>query len=127
MGAKPFKLVSPTYLTPSIARYIFLPRFINKVKIIVWEFVYYIINAIQPVMPYVCFCCAWLFLILLGWSLFSGANDAVARSKQMHQRPCSKCRYFTNDFRLKCTVQPTIANTEGAIGCFDYHPREDLI
>jgi hypothetical protein len=38
----------------------------------------------------------------------------------MHQIPCAKCQFFTNDHRLKCTVNPIIANTERAICCSDY-------
>jgi RNA polymerase subunit RPABC4/transcription elongation factor Spt4 len=44
-------------------------------------------------------------------------------AKTMHQIPCARCRYFTNDHRLKCPVHPQIANTEGAINCRDYHLR----
>jgi hypothetical protein len=43
-------------------------------------------------------------------------------AKTMHQIPCARCRYFTNDYRLKCSVHPQIANTEGAINCRDYQP-----
>ena len=125
-GVNPYTWLAPTYLTPSSTRYRSLAESIDKVGIIVLEILYYLIKVIQPVMPYVCFFCAWLFLILLGWSLLNGASDAIARSKKMHQRPCSKCRYFTNDFRLKCTVQPTIANTEQAIDCFDYCPSDRI-
>lgn len=38
----------------------------------------------------------------------------------MHQIPCSNCQFFTNDYRLKCTVNPSVANTERAINCCDY-------
>ena len=87
-----------------------------------FEILYYSIKAIKPVLPYICFFCAWWFLLALGWSIFRALADAIARGKKMHSRPCSNCQYFTNDFRLKCTVQPSIANTERAIGCLDYHP-----
>ncbi|MGK7959817.1 hypothetical protein [Crocosphaera sp.] len=42
----------------------------------------------------------------------------------MHQIPCSDCQYFTNDYRLKCPVNPFQANTESAINCQDYHQRK---
>ncbi|MDJ0571308.1 MAG: hypothetical protein QNJ53_19965 [Pleurocapsa sp. MO_192.B19] len=45
--------------------------------------------------------------------------DTVARARKMHQIPCTKCRFFTGDYRLKCTVNPSIANTEEAINCPD--------
>jgi hypothetical protein len=41
----------------------------------------------------------------------------------MHEIPCSECKFFTNNHRLKCTVRPTIANTEEAIDCSDYRPN----
>ncbi|NJR69347.1 MAG: hypothetical protein HC771_12300 [Synechococcales cyanobacterium CRU_2_2] len=34
--------------------------------------------------------------------------------------PCSNCRYFTGDYRLKCTVNPYVALSEEAIGCRDF-------
>ena len=54
------------------------------------------------------------------WSLISPLMAAIARARQMHSIPCTKCRFFTNDYRLKCTVKPQVANTEAAIGCYDY-------
>jgi RNA polymerase subunit RPABC4/transcription elongation factor Spt4 len=41
----------------------------------------------------------------------------------MHQIPCHNCQFFTNNYRLKCTVHPSIANTEEAIDCSDYQPK----
>ena len=63
---------------------------------------------------------ACLLLSLCIWSLVSPLIAAVARAKQMHRIPCTKCRFFTNDYRLKCTVKPQTANTEDAIDCRDY-------
>ena len=57
---------------------------------------------------------------LCGWSLFSMIRDAIAQARTMHQIPCTKCRFFTGDYRLKCTVNPSVANTEQAIDCSDY-------
>lgn len=54
------------------------------------------------------------------WSLSSFVIDAIAQARRMHQIPCTKCRFFTGDYRLKCTVNPSVANTEEAIGCGDY-------
>ncbi|WP_279327060.1 hypothetical protein [Crocosphaera subtropica] len=42
----------------------------------------------------------------------------------MHEIPCSHCQYFTNDYHLKCPVNPFQANTEEAINCKDYQMRE---
>lgn len=64
------------------------------------------------------FACSLLSLCI--WSLVSSLIAAVASAKQMHRIPCSKCHFFTNDHRLKCTVKPQTANTEDAINCRDY-------
>lgn len=63
---------------------------------------------------------AFSILGLCSWSVISCVVSAIAQAKRMHQIPCTKCRFFTGDYRLKCTVNPSIANTEGAIGCGDY-------
>lgn len=57
---------------------------------------------------------------MLGWSLWSAIRDTTDRAKKMHQIPCSNCQFFTNDYRLKCPVNPFSANTEQAINCADY-------
>lgn len=84
---------------------------------------YYLIRAIQPFLIPLCFVCAWLFSFLVAWSIFSSIRETLARAKQMHEIPCSECKFFTNNHRLKCTVRPTIANTEEAIDCSDYRPN----
>lgn len=57
---------------------------------------------------------------LCTWSITSFIVDAIAQAKRMHQIPCTQCRFFTGDYRLKCTINPSVANTEQAIGCRDY-------
>lgn len=64
---------------------------------------------------------AFSILSLCSWSLISCILDAIAQAKRMHQIPCTNCRFFTGDYRLKCTINPSIANTEQAIDCGDYH------
>ena len=66
------------------------------------------------------FLLASAILGLCVWSLISPLIAAIGKAKQMHSIPCTKCRFFTNDHRLKCTVKPQIANTEAAINCYDY-------
>ncbi|MEA5597546.1 hypothetical protein VB797_24685 [Rivularia sp. UHCC 0363] len=88
-----------------------------------FQIIYYIVNAIQPFLVPICFVSAWGLVILVGWSMWTTARDSVAIAKQMHQIPCSGCQYFTDDYRLKCTVNPSIANTEEAIQCMDYQPK----
>nr|WP_232225199.1 hypothetical protein [Dactylococcopsis salina] len=53
----------------------------------------------------------------------SAIYATVKRSQIMHQVPCPNCQFFTNDYRLKCTVNPLVANTEQAITCQDYCPK----
>ena len=57
---------------------------------------------------------------LCTWSIIGFIVDAIAQAKRMHQIPCTQCRFFTGDYRLKCTINPSVANTEEAIGCRDY-------
>lgn len=58
--------------------------------------------------------------VLLFWRLIAIARQGVNHLKRLHQVPCDNCAYFTGDYRLKCTVNPTIAMSETAIGCRDF-------
>jgi hypothetical protein len=89
----------------------------------VLKIIAFLIHAIQPYLIPICFVSAWTLAILLGWSFWSATRDSLKTAKKMHQIPCTKCQFFTNNYRLKCTVRPTIANTEAAIGCSDYQTR----
>ncbi|MBW4644625.1 MAG: hypothetical protein KME23_16820 [Goleter apudmare HA4340-LM2] len=82
-----------------------------------------VIQAIQPLLVPICFVGAWTLVILVVWSLWATARDSVATAKQMHQIPCPGCQFFTDDYRLKCTVHPSIANTEEAISCSDFQAK----
>ncbi|PAX52259.1 hypothetical protein [Brunnivagina elsteri] len=82
-----------------------------------------LINLIQPFLTPICFIGAWSLIFLVISSLWSAASDGVTTAKQMHQIPCANCQFFTTDYRLKCTVHPSIANTEEAITCLDYSPQ----
>ena len=88
-----------------------------------FQILYYLVYAIQPLLVPICFVCAWALVILLGWSIWTAARASVKTAQQMHQIPCSGCQYFTDDYRLKCTVNPSMANTEEAIECMDYQPK----
>lgn len=70
---------------------------------------------------------SWSLLFGLGWQLFRAAQAAIAVAQQMHRVPCTRCRFFTRDYRLKCTVNPGEANTPSAIGCRDFQPDSRLI
>ncbi|MEH1872562.1 hypothetical protein [Nostoc sp.] len=83
----------------------------------------FLIHGIQPFLVPICFVVAWTVTILVVLSLWTAARDSVTTAKQMHQIPCSGCQFFTDNYRLKCTVRPSIANTEEAIHCLDYQPK----
>lgn len=87
----------------------------------------FLIDAIQPFLVPFCFFCAWSLVTLLAWNIFSAVKDGVATSQRMHKIPCTNCQYFTGDYRLKCTVRPSIANTEEAINCLDYQPQTNAM
>jgi hypothetical protein len=89
----------------------------------VFQLLYILIQALQPFLVPICFVVAWSFILLVGWTMWSAIRDTTARAKQMHEIPCANCQFFTNDYRLKCTVQPTLANTEEAVHCFDYQAK----
>ena len=82
-----------------------------------------LIYLVQPILVPMCFLSAWSLTFLVCWSLWNAIQDGATATQKMHQIPCSGCQFFTNDYRLKCTVQPSIANTEDAISCRDYQPK----
>lgn len=84
---------------------------------------YSLIHAIQPLLVPICLISAWGLIALTALSLWTAARDGIGTAKQMHQIPCTGCQYYTADYRLKCTVCPSIANTEEAINCMDYQPK----
>lgn len=91
--------------------------------IAVLQIIYLLIRFIQPFLVPICFLSAWTIIILATWSIYSAVRDSVATSKKMHSIPCADCQYFTGDYRLKCTVRPTVANTQEALNCTDYQAK----
>ena len=88
-----------------------------------FQILYFFIHLIQPILVPVCFCLAWLSVVLGALSIYSAVKDGVDISQKMHRIPCADCQFFTGDYRLKCTVRPTVANTEEAINCIDYQAK----
>lgn len=86
----------------------------------VFQLLYHLIYQIQPVLIPICFVMAWLIVLFTVGSIWGAIASTVTKAKQMHQIPCAGCQFFTNDYRLKCPVQPKSALTEEAIGCRDY-------
>ncbi|HLO85145.1 MAG TPA: hypothetical protein VK203_09060 [Nostocaceae cyanobacterium] len=87
------------------------------------EIISFFIRGIEPFIVPICFITAWGVMILVAWSLWTTARDSVKTAQQMHKIPCPNCQFFTNNYRLKCTVHPSTANTEEAINCCDYQPK----
>ncbi|MGD1913441.1 MAG: hypothetical protein ACFB2X_22170 [Rivularia sp. (in: cyanobacteria)] len=92
-----------------------------------FQILYYLFDAVRPFLVPICCVSAWVLVISAGWSMWSAARDSLAIAKKMHQIPCADCQYFTDDYRLKCTVKPSIANTEEAIECVDYQAKTNSI
>lgn len=67
----------------------------------------------------------WVTLLLFFTSICFALSDGIARLKQLHQIPCTKCAFFTGEYHLKCTVHPCKALSENAINCLDYEPVFD--
>jgi hypothetical protein len=79
-----------------------------------------LLQAVQPVPVPVCFVAAWLLVILGVWSSFRAVQSIASQLTKMHTIPCSDCQFMTGNSCLKCTIHPSIALTEAAIGCPDY-------
>lgn len=67
--------------------------------------------------------CAWALLVLSFCRVFQTFVAGIKHIKKLHKIPCTNCEYFTNDYRLKCTVNPIKACTEDAICCVDFEPK----
>ncbi len=62
-------------------------------------------------------------MIVMGWSVWSTVRAGIANAQRMHQIPCTECRFYTGDYRLKCPVHPISALSEQAIYCPDYEMK----
>lgn len=69
---------------------------------------------------------AWATLIFFILSIWFTLKQGINHLKKLHQIPCHACEYFTNDYRLKCTVHPIKACSEEALGCLDFKPQTSL-
>lgn len=67
-----------------------------------------------------CFSVWTIIFTGLFWRSLAVVKQAVQHLQRLHQIPCDKCMYFTGDYRLKCTVNPTVAMSDRAIGCRDF-------
>jgi hypothetical protein len=65
---------------------------------------------------------SWGFVMCLGLSVWAFLKETVQVSQRLHQIPCARCQYCTNNPVLKCAVHPQAALTEAAIHCPDFAP-----
>ncbi|NMG22424.1 hypothetical protein DP116_24435 [Brasilonema bromeliae SPC951] len=72
-----------------------------------------------------CAVSGWAILMFLIWNVWITLKTGASHLKTLHQIPCSGCEYFTNDYRLKCTVHPVKACSPEALGCLDFEPKTD--
>lgn len=75
---------------------------------------------IQPALPVICATIAWGLVAAIALSLIATTRRSIANVRKLHQVPCSRCVFSTSDYRLKCSVHPTEAFSEQAIGCYDF-------
>jgi hypothetical protein len=58
------------------------------------------------------------------YSVFLACKEGKSQIHKLHQIPCYKCDFFTKNYYLKCTIHPTIACTEEALGCHDFELKK---
>nr|WP_072040827.1 hypothetical protein [Tolypothrix bouteillei] len=75
---------------------------------------------LPPVISLLCFITICVLTVFMLWSMWRAAGIGFATIKRLHQIQCSNCRFFTGDYRLKCTIHPIFALTEEAINCSDF-------
>ena len=75
---------------------------------------------IQPAIPFVCAAVAWGLVAAIAFSFITTTRRSIANLRKVHQVPCSRCAFSSADYRLKCSVHPTEAFSEEAIGCYDF-------
>jgi len=88
------------------------------------QLLHLLIQVLQPVLAPICCLVAWTLVFLVSWDLWTATKSGVKAVKQLHQIPCANCQFFTGNYYLKCTVHPSRALSEEAIGCTDYWSKE---
>jgi hypothetical protein len=78
----------------------------------------------QFLTQYIFAAASWLLIAIFIWSFWKVVIEGITHLKKLHAIPCSRCAYFTGDYRLKCTLHPCDALTEEAINCRDFSHRQ---
>ncbi|TVP66220.1 MAG: hypothetical protein EA342_12350 [Leptolyngbya sp. LCM1.Bin17] len=68
----------------------------------------------------------WTVLALFIWTGYLILRDTIRYSVGLHKIPCSRCKFFTGNYRLKCTIHPSLAMSEAAINCADFCRHSDI-
>lgn len=68
-------------------------------------------------------CLLVVMMLCFSLSVVRAFKQGTEQLRRLHQIPCHNCDFFTNDFRLKCTVHPMKACTEDAISCIDFEMK----
>jgi hypothetical protein len=71
-------------------------------------------------MSFILLICTWGIIISAFFRVIQTLKAGRDYLIRLHQIPCSRCQYFTQDYSLKCTVHPYEALTEEAINCLDF-------
>ncbi|NJL02159.1 MAG: hypothetical protein HC838_17815 [Spirulinaceae cyanobacterium RM2_2_10] len=79
-----------------------------------------------PWVPILCPVGIFSLLVMLAIAIIAASRDAIDHLRRLHQIPCTGCAYFTGCQYLKCTVNPSIALTEGAVACRDFAPNSHI-
>jgi hypothetical protein len=108
----------------SVARPVLDPETVAKLEQI-GRSIHAIGQLISPYLGMICLLVAWLTVFAAIGNAIVGLTAAARRGRTMHQIPCSRCAFFTNDYRLKCPVDPIVAGSEAAIDCPHYEPNRD--
>ncbi|MDX2097365.1 MAG: hypothetical protein SFW36_06275 [Leptolyngbyaceae cyanobacterium bins.59] len=63
-----------------------------------------------------------IFIILKASSVQKNVQDTITPFNCSQKVPCRNCRFFNQNFYLKCAVHPTMVLTEEAKQCSDFDP-----
>lgn len=66
-------------------------------------------------------CIICFIMLSKSWAATQEDLEDIIESSSFSQSPCRKCRFFSNNPFLKCTVHPTIVLTKEANNCTDYN------
>jgi len=90
----------------------------------VLSLIHALIQLFRPYLVPFCFLCTWGAIALTIISVYRTIKNGIKEINYLHSIPCPRCQFFTNDYRLKCTVHPEIANSVTAISCADFSPEK---